>query len=141
MVETAVVFPVFLTFLFAVIEFGHAFMCTATLTAAAKDGARYGSVDGITSQQVIDRVKARVNGAFKSSKATVIVKDCVTYESASTNPSTVNVSSLPNIELNTTDTRHLYIVRVTVPYDQIAIMPPFWAKGLTLHGDSVMRHE
>ncbi len=46
-VETAVVFPVFLTFLFAVIEFGHAFMCNATLTAAAKDGARFGSVDGL----------------------------------------------------------------------------------------------
>ena len=140
-VETAVVFPVFLMFLFAVIEFGHAFMCTATLTAAAKDAARYGSVDGVTSQQVIDRVKARINGAFKSSKATVMVKDCATYESSATNPATVNVSNLPNIELNTTDSRHLYIVRVTVPYDQIAIMPPFWAKGLTLHGDSVMRHE
>ena len=140
-VETAIVFPVFLMFLFAMIEFGHAFMCTATLTAAAKDGARYGSVDGVTSQQVIDRVKARINGAFKSSKATVIVKDAATYESTGTNPANVNVTNLPNIELNTTDTRHLFIVRVTVPYDQMAIMPPFWAKGLTLRGDSVMRHE
>jgi Flp pilus assembly protein TadG len=141
LVETAVVFPVFLTFLFAVIEFGHAFMCNATLTAAAKDGARYGSVDGVTSAQVITRVKARINGAFKSSKATVIVKDAATYESTSTNPATVTVANLPNIELNTTDSRHLFIVRVTVPYDQVAIMPPFWAKGLTLRGDSVMRHE
>jgi Flp pilus assembly protein TadG len=141
LVETAVCFPVFLTFLFAVIEFGHAFMCTATLTAAAKDGARFGSVDGITSQQVIDRVKARINGAFKSSHATVIVKDAVTYESSSTNPANVNVTNLPDLELNTTDSRHLFIVRVTVPYDQVAIMPPFWAKGLTLRGDSVMRHE
>src|SRR5215218_10965567 len=116
LVETAIVFPVFLTFLFAIIEFGHAFMCTATLTAAAKDAARYGSVDGVTSQQVIDRVKARINGAFKSSKATVIVKDAVTYETSSTNPASVNVSNLPNIELNDADSRHLYIVRVTVPY-------------------------
>jgi Flp pilus assembly protein TadG len=141
LVETAVVFPVFLMFLFAVIEFGHAFMCTATLTAAAKDGARFGSLDGVTSQQVIDRVKARVNGAFKSSKATVIVKDAGTYESTGTNPATVVVANLPNIELNDADSRHLFIVRITVPYDQVAIMPPFWAKGLTLHGDSVMRHE
>ncbi|QDT52838.1 TadE-like protein [Caulifigura coniformis] len=140
-VETAIVLPVFLTFLFGVIEFGHAFMCNATLTAAAKDAARYGSVDGVTSQQVIDRVKARINGAFKSSKATVLLKDAATYELTTTNPSTVNVSNLPNIELSTTDSRHLFIVRVTVPYDQIAIMPPFWARGLTLHGDSVMRHE
>lgn len=140
-VETAIVFPVFLTFLFAVIEFGHAFMCNATLTAAAKDGARFGSVDGVTSQQVIDRVKARINGAFKSSQATVVIKDASTYETASTNPATVVVSGLPNIELNTTDSRHLFIVRVTVPYNQIAIMPPFWAKNLTLRGDSVMRHE
>ncbi|HVJ87341.1 MAG TPA: TadE/TadG family type IV pilus assembly protein [Caulifigura sp.] len=141
LVETAICFPVFLLFLFAVIEFGHVFMCTNALTAAAKDGARYGSLDGVTTQQVVDRVKARVNGAFKSSKATVLVKDAATYENAATNPAQVNVASLPNIELNNTDSRHLYIVRVTVPYNQIAIMPPFWAKGLTLRGDSVMRHE
>jgi Flp pilus assembly protein TadG len=140
-VETAIVFPVFLMFLFAIIEFGHAFMCTATLTAAAKDGARFGSVDGVTSQQVIDRVKNRINAAFKSSKATVMVKDAATYENASTNPATVTVANLPNIELNTTESRRLFIVRVSVPYDQVAIMPPFWAKGLTLRGDSVMRHE
>ena len=140
-VETAVVLPVFLTFLFAVIEFGHVFMCTATLTAAAKDGSRYGSVDGVTTQQVIDRVKARISGAFKASNATVVVKDAATYETTATNPATVNVATLPQIELNTTDTRHLYIVRVTVPYNQVAIMPPFWAKNLTLRGDSVMRHE
>jgi Flp pilus assembly protein TadG len=141
LVETAVCFPVFLMFLFAVIEFGHAFMCTATLTAAAKDGARFGSLDGVTSQQVIDRVKARINGAFKSSKATVVVKDAATYENSSTNPADVNVANLSNFELNDADSRHLFIVRVTVPYDQVAIMPPFWAKGLTLRGDSVMRHE
>jgi hypothetical protein len=116
-------------------------MCNATLTAAAKDGARYGSLDGVTTQQVIDRMKARVNGAFKSSKATVIVKDASTYESAATNPANVNVANLPNIELNSAESRQLFIVRITVPYDQVAIMPPFWARGLTLRGDSVMRHE
>jgi hypothetical protein len=116
-------------------------MCTATLTAAAKDGARFGSLDGVTTQQVIDRVKARVNAAFRSTNATVLVKDAATYESAGTNPANVNVSNLPSIELNDADTRHLFIVRITVPYNQVAIMPPFWAKNLTLHGDSVMRHE
>ncbi len=90
---------------------------------------------------MIDRVKARVNGAFKSSKATVLVKDANTFESASTNPATVNITTLPNIELNTADSRRLFIVRVSVPYNDVAIMPPFWAKNLTLHGESVMRHE
>ncbi len=140
-VETAIVFPVFLMFLFAIIEFGHAFMCTATLTAAAKDGARYGSVDGVTTQQVVDRVRSRINGAFKSSLATVIVKDASTFENASTNPANVTIANLPNIELITAESRRLFIVRVSVPYNQVAIMPPFWAKNLTLRGDSVMRHE
>jgi Flp pilus assembly protein TadG len=140
-VEMAVILPVFLTFMFALIEFGHAFMCMATLTAAAKDAARYGAIEGITTTQVVTRAKSRVNGAFKSVNATVYVKDASSFESSSATPGTVNVSTLPNIELSTTTDRHLFIVRVEVPYNNVAVMPPLWAKNLTLHGESVMRHE
>jgi len=140
-VETAVILPVFLIFLMALIEFGHVFMCNATLTAAAKDAARYGAIEGITTAQVIARAKQRVNGAFKSSKATVYVKDAESFEDSDTNAASVAVSSLPDIELNDAEDRHLFIVRVHVPYNDVAIMPPWWAKNLTLHGESVMRHE
>lgn len=140
-VETAVILPVFLIFLMALIEFGHAFMCNATLTAAAKDAARYGAIEGITTAQVVARAKARVNGAFKSSKATIYVKDAASFEDSTTTTASVAVSSLPDIELNSAEDRHLFIVRVQVPYNDVAIMPPWWAKNLTLHGESVMRHE
>jgi Flp pilus assembly protein TadG len=140
-VETAVIMPVFLLFMFALIEFGHAFMCRATLTAAAKDAARYGAIPGVTTSQVVDRVKARINGAFRSVNATIYVKDASSFESAATSAGTVNVSSLPNIELDNADERQLYIVRVQVPYNNVAVMPPLWAKNLVLHGESVMRHE
>jgi Flp pilus assembly protein TadG len=140
-VEMAVVLPVFLTFMFALIEFGHAFMCNATLTAAAKDAARYGAIDKITTAQTIARAQARINGAFKSAKATFYIKDASSFESASTNTATVSVSSLPNIELSSAAERQLFIVRIEVPYNNVAVMAPFWAKNVTLHGESVMRHE
>ncbi|MBX3443122.1 MAG: pilus assembly protein [Planctomyces sp.] len=140
-VELAIVLPVFLIFLFALFEFGHAFMCKATLTAAAKDAARYGAVDKITTAQVIDRAKQRVSGAFKSAQATVYVKNAAVFELAATNPATVVIKDLPNISLETAEERQLFIVRVEVPYNNIAIMPPLWAKNLTLHAESVMRHE
>lgn len=140
-VEMAVVLPVFLTFMFALIEFGHAFMCKATITGAAKDAARYGAIEGVTTAQVVDRARQRISGAFKSAKATVYVKNAGVFESSATNPATVNVTTLPNIELNGTQDRQLFIVRIDVPYNSIAVMPPLWAKNLTLHGESVMRHE
>jgi Flp pilus assembly protein TadG len=140
-VEIAVVLPVFLTFMFALIEFGHAFMCSAAITAAAKDAARYGAIEGVTTAQVVARAKQRVSGAFQSAHATVYVKNAATFESAATDTANVIVKDLPDIELNGAEDRQLFIVRVEVPYNNVAVMPPLWAKSLTLHGESVMRHE
>jgi hypothetical protein len=32
-------------------------------------------------------------------------------------------------------------VQVTVPYNQVALLPPFWVKNATVTGQSVLRHE
>jgi hypothetical protein len=139
-VETAVVAPVFAVFLAAIMEFGHAFLVVGTLNAAAKQAARHGAVEGITSADVINKANGILGAALDISETTVLVKDASIFDSPSL-PETIDYDELPNIELNTADRRQLYVVRISVAYNDVALMPPFWAKDLELVGQSVMRHE
>lgn len=139
-VEMAVVTPVFALFLAALMEFGHAFLVVGTLNSTAKQAARYGAVEGITTADVTQRVDEMLGSAFNSAEATVYVKDAGVFDSASP-PANVNYKTLPNIELSTAARRQLYVVRIEVNYNDVALMPPFWAKDLKLYGQSVMRHE
>ncbi len=139
-VEMAVVVPVFAVFLAAIMEFGHAFLVVGTLNAAAKQAARFGAVDGITTAEVTARVNEILDSAFDASQTTVFVKDASVFD-ASSPPSNIDYTALPNIELSTAERRQLYVVRVEVDYNDVALMPPFWAKDLKLYGQSVMRHE
>lgn len=139
-VETAVVAPVFAIFLAAIMEFGHAFLVVGTLNAAAKQAARHGAVEGITTADVVAKANGILGAALDTTEATVLVKDASVFD-AETLPETIEYDELPNIEVNTAERRQLYVVRIEVDYNDVAIMPPFWAKDVRLVGQSVMRHE
>lgn len=140
-VEVALTLPIFILFLAALMEFGHVFMVSHMLKAAAKSAARYGSTDGASSAQVAARVQQIVSAVFPSATPTVLVRDASVFDNANVNPKTVNYNSLPTINLNQAEQGQLFIVQVTVPYDQVALLPPFWVKGRTVTGQSVLRHE
>lgn len=141
LVETAVCLPVFFMFMFGIFEFGYAYMVINALNSACRKAARYGIEEQITTADVITRVTELVGKSIDSSKITVYVKDASTFDNASVNPTAVNYSSLPSIELSQAEPRQLFVVRVEVPYEDVAILPPFWITGATLKGQSVMRHE
>jgi Flp pilus assembly protein TadG len=140
-VEFAVVAPVFFAFMFAMVEFGHVYMVKNVVRGAAKKAARYGAADGITTAQVTAEAQRIINAGFKQAKATVDVKDASVFDSASVDASKITYGSLPAIELNGAKPRQLYIVRITVPYSSVALLPPVWAKNITISSQSVMRHE
>jgi Flp pilus assembly protein TadG len=140
-VEMAVIIPVFAIFVAALFEFGHVFLVVQTLNAAAKQGARYGAVEGITSDDVAERINQIVGAAFDPAEVTVYIKDASVYDDGVTDPSTIDVTELPDIELTNAQWRQLYVVKVELHYDEIAITKPFWAESLVLTGQSVMRHE
>ena len=139
-VEMAVVAPAFAVFLAAIMEFGHAFLVVGTLNAAAKQAARFGAVDGISTTDTVDRANTVLGAAFDTAQATVLVKDASVFD-AETLPETIDYNDMPNIELLDAERRQLYVVRIEVDYNDVALMPPFWAKDLKLTGQSVMRHE
>lgn len=139
-VEMAVVTPVFAVFLAAIMEFGHAFLVVGTLNAAAKQAARFGAVEGISTSDTITHANGILAAAIDTAQATVLVKDASVFDEP-TLPETIDYNDLPNIELSTAERRHLYVVRIEVDYNDVAIVPPFWAKDIQLVGQSVMRHE
>jgi len=140
-VETAVIAPVFGMFLAAMMEFGHAYMVINTLNSSAKSAARLGALEGVTNAMVEVEARKALIAAFDDTEATVVIKNAAVFDSASPPTDTFNYSSLPNYSCGAGDAGELFIVRITVPYDNVALLPPFWAKNLTLRGQSVARHE
>ena len=140
-VEVALTMPFFIMFLAALMEFSHVLFVSHMLTSAAKSGARYGATDGVTSAQAQVRVQQIVAKVIKAGKATVLVRDASVFDTANVKPGSINYSTLPTVELSTLEQGHLYIVQVTVPYSQVALLPPFWVKNRTVTGQSVLRHE
>lgn len=141
LVELAFVLPVFLVFIFALIEFGHALMVSNMLTAVAKQAAHQGSFEGIGTSDVEAFAAAKLSTFLVQGAAVTIVKDASVFELSSTDSSSVDYSQLPDIELNNAETRQLFLVHIEVPYEEVALLPPFWIRDITLHGDSIMRRE
>lgn len=140
-VEFALVLPIMGLLLAALMEFGHFYMVVHTLNAAARRGAHLGCHENVTTAQVEDRVKGIVGAAVAATAATVRVADASVFDSANMDPKSVNFSTLPTVELSTRKTGDCYMVQVTVPYDNVALLPPFWLKGRTVIGRAVTRHE
>ncbi len=140
-VEMAVVLPVFGIFLAGLMETGHAFMIMDVLNSSAKQAARLGALEGKTSAQVLTRAQEKISGAVDPTDATVLIKDGSDFDTPGFDPTGLNYASLPNIEVADAEARQLFIVRIEVPYNDVAILPPFWIKDITLSGQAVMRHE
>ncbi len=72
LVEFALLVPIFLILLFAIVDFGMGFYSWITVTNSAREGARLGSVQA-TEQQIIDRVHAASDLINEDTKMTVTV--------------------------------------------------------------------
>lgn len=140
-VEVALTLPIFGVLIAGLMEFNHYYMVVHTLNSAARQGALLGSYQSVTNQQVTDKVNSIVAAAFATTKSTVIVKDASVFDTSGVNPKTVNYGTLPAVDLTKSKTSDCFLVQVTVPYDNVALLPPYWIKGATITGRAVMRHE
>ncbi len=141
LVENAVVASVFGLFMAGIMEFGSAYMVQGAMNAAAQRAARYGSVEGVTNAEVEALARRVINSAFRSAKATVMIKNAGIFDEQNVRPADINYANLPNIQLKDAETNQLFVIRITVPYNSVALLPPFWIKNVTLKAQCVMRHE
>ena len=116
-------------------------MVINSINAAATKAARLGIAEGITTADVQARLDEILSASIDTTNVVVYVRDASTFDSAGVDPVSINYASLPSIELSDAEPRQLFVVRAEVPYEDVAIMPPFWITNITLSGQSVMRHE
>lgn len=139
--EVALIMPVFVIFLFAIMEFGHFCLVNHTLNAAARRGALLGTYEGVTNSQVEARVKEIVGAAINPNKVTVLIRNASVFDQSSFNANSVNFASLPSIDLSNAEMGDCFVVQVQVPYDNVSLLPPFFVKGKTIIGRAATRHE
>ncbi len=145
LVELAIVLPVFFLLVFAFIEFGHVFMTIHVLNGAAKSAARVGVGDNSTTDEVKARANEILGGLLNpTTMFKVEVLDGSVFDDPDVDPTSIDYNSLAEIDLSEAEPRQIFIVRVSVPYDNISIWGPAgpkWVRGINITGMSVLRHE
>lgn len=141
-VEAAFVLPVFLFFVLALIEFGHAQMVMNVLHNACHSGVRLGSTEGASTPDVETRVDEVISSAINSDAANVMVKNAGVFDSTGPYPETASdFAALPDIDLTATEPRQLFMVHASVNYNDIALVPMPFMDGVVLDAQAFMRHE
>lgn len=153
LVELAFVAPVFLVFVYAIFEFGFAYMVSNIIQEATQEGAKLGRCEGVTTAQVEAKVKTLLDKVFDSNLATIMVKNASSFDTPGADVSQINYSTLPDIEVANANKAQLFLVRVEVPYKDVRLLSSFFVdpveaaeaaakeENMVLSGHSVRRHE
>jgi Flp pilus assembly protein TadG len=141
-VEVAFVLPVFFLFLFFLFEYGHAQMINNLLSNATRSGARLGSIEGVSLAEIENRVLDVMAAGIDRDKVTVIIKDASAYDETGDIPTTAEeFDAMPDLDIENAQARQLFLVRATVDYEDVSIIPMSWMKDVLLSGQSFTRHE
>lgn len=127
MVEFAIVAPLFVLFVFGMVEYGRMVMVQQILTNASREGARIAVLEGSTNSEVQDAV----------------VEYC---EAGRVTLSDSNVEILNEsgtaMDISTAEFGDAVNVTVSVAFQDVSWLPsPMFAGNRTLHASSVMRKE
>lgn len=134
MVEMALVLPLFLMLVLGIIEFGRAMMIANLVTNAAREGARTAVLDGSTNTEVTSGVKTFLQSAIGHSVSAGDIAVSITVTPAAGNPN-------PNNNVANAIARDLITLKVTIPFNKVALIPGNYLKGKQLTGQSAMKHE
>jgi Flp pilus assembly protein TadG len=73
LVELVIILPILLIILLGVIDFGRVFYAYVTITNAAREGARYGSMYPLSTGEIKSRVKQETTGTLTLSDSDITV--------------------------------------------------------------------
>jgi Flp pilus assembly protein TadG len=140
-VEFAFALPVLLVFVFGLIEYGRAQMVSNLIRTATRQASRYGALEGVTTAQAKARVQDLLTTTVAASSITVSVKDASSCEDGDFPSSSSEFNSLGDLELSNAEPQQLFVIRATVNYGSVSLLNLPYFQGLTLSGESFMRHE
>lgn len=152
--ELALLLPFYVMLVLGIIEFGRGFEVAQWLTASAREGARLAMLyNVVTEKDKTSWANAGQSGGGPggtptgNDKVETDVKNFL--EAVGIDPSDVTVDIVAFDDDNTTidlddyqNVANTYFrVRVSVDYEDIALMNPVFMGGATLAGEIVVRHE
>ena len=140
-VETAVVLPVFLLFVFAIFEFSHAQLVINMINDSCRNGARVGAVEGTTTSQVVTAINDVLKTVVPEDSMEIFVKDATVFDTGTPPETGSGIEALPDVELSNAEPRQMFAIRVRVHYNDIALVPMPFMKDAILDGQAFMRHE
>jgi hypothetical protein len=126
---------------FAIFEFGHAQLINNMLSSACRNAARIGAVEGSTTAQVQARVEQTLRHVVPIESVDIFVKDASSFDGGGSTPKGAGLEALPNVELANTEPRTLFVVRASIPYNDVAIVPMPFLSSVVLDAQAFMRHE
>jgi hypothetical protein len=132
---------VFFLFVFMIIEFGHAQLVHNLMNSACRNAARLGAVEGTTSDEVVDRVNQTMASAVPTAVIDVFVKDASVYDDGTPPTDGEGIEALADVEVADAESRDMFVVRATVPYNEIALVPVPFMSDVVLESQAFMRHE
>lgn len=145
MVEFAICFPVFIVIMLGIFEFSRAYMITQILNAAARQAARAGVTDDVTTGDVISRMEAvLLSSGIDVSNVRYYIINGAGFDENPNNPP--KLSDLIEdydepFEIDSARARQLAIIRVEIDFSDVRLMAPRWLSGVTLYGQVIVRKE
>lgn len=141
-VEMAFILPIFLTFIFVLIQYGYCMWVQNLVRNATREAARYGTTDGVTTEMVRQTVASMLEGIVPQDSFTVSVRDASTFENGDIGEiGAAEFAQLPSIELGDAPPRQLFIVRTEVALEDVMLVPLAGFEEAYLYGQTIMRHE
>lgn len=141
-VETAVVMPIFILFVFALLCYGHAHMVQHMMRNAVRGTARLAACEGVTQADVDARFRQLMRGVIDPAAAELVVKDASAIDQGGDySNSGTTIGNMPDFNFNATTPGQLFVIYASVPYNDVNIIPMPWMDGVTLSAAVYMRHE
>jgi hypothetical protein len=118
-------------------------MVNNLLKASSRMAARVGSNENVTTEQAENVLRNMMRSSLDESQVEIQIKDGSVYDDPEGDypELATDYAALPDIELSEAESRQLFIVRATVNYGDVAIIPLPWWDNIVLEGQAVMRHE
>lgn len=141
-VEVAFIMPIFLVFIFVLVEYGHMLWVNNMLSAASRNAARFGSTEGATNADVEQYIANFMRGTVDADVLEIQVKNGGVFDTDDEHPSSgQDFDELPDIELNSAESRQLFVVRVSLNFGDAAFLPFPGVEKINLSSQAIMRHE
>ena len=112
------------------------------LQSGCRTAARMGSMQGPTTNEVIAKVRQTLGTAINPDVVNIYVQDASSMDSGAVWPTTdAEVQALPPLEVSEAEPRQMFVVRASVNYNDVSVLPMPFLAGVTLDAQAFMRHE